>query len=319
MSLAAWIVLAGLASAGAAPPPTTHYQLRWVRAPGAEACVDSGELADRVGARLGRAAFDGTGATAVVIEAEVRPIAAGWHVAIAMRGPDGEARGARELDQVGADCHVVDEPLALVLALMIDLDAASSSAPPPPVPPPPPPPSPRAARPVPWRAEATFTGAAGLGVLAGASVGARVTVAIDAPQVWPVVVGASWWAPDQRDAGGAQGVALRAWQVGAAVCTPARRLGPIRLTGCGGGELGRLAALGVGFDRNHRVAATLALATLTGRAAIAVGGPAFVVVDLGVEVPLLRPRFVVADGGTMVVHQVAPASMIGALGVGVRF
>lgn len=318
MGAAAWILLAALAEVGGAPP-SAGYRLAWTRAPGGEACIDADALAEQVSARLGRRVFDGAGERAVVIDAEVGPGEGGWQVRVTVRGPDGELRGARELAQPGDDCRAIDQPLALVLALIIDLDAASAA------PPPAPgsttttaiaPPRPRADR---WRGEATLVAGAGLGVVPGAGVGARVTLAVDAPGLWPVVVGAAWWREGEASAGGDERVRLRPRQLDAAVCAPGRDVGAARMTGCAGGGLRRIDARGLGFDRNHDVSALVPVAALAARAAVDLPAHAFVAAELGVELPLARPRFVFDDGGTMVLHRVAPASLAGALGVGVRF
>lgn len=313
----AWLVLAAQLAGGAPAPPPVSYRLRWIRAPGAEACIDAAALADRVGARLGRPVFDGAGPAAVVIDAGVEPGATGWRATIIVRGPDGLARGARQLDQPGPDCHALDEPLTLVLALMIDLDATSTpldGATPPP------PPRPR----TPWRGEVALAAAAGLGVVPALGGGGRVAVTIDAPWLWPVVVGGAWWADGRRvPAGASQGVRLRPRQVDAALCPPAWRRGRVRLAGCGGGALARVDAAGIGFDRNHAVTATVVSAAVAGRAALDLVGPVFVAAELTGEVRLNRPRFVVDDdgdgGGSVELYRVAPVAIRAGLGLGVRF
>ena len=103
------------------------------------------------------------------------------------------------------------------------------------------------------------------------------------------------------------------------MCTPAWRIGGARVAGCGGGGVARIDAVGVGFDRNRAATAIVPVAALSGRTAVDLPGPAFVAAEVGVEVPLTRPRFVFADGGAMVLHQLAPAALVGALGLGVRF
>ena len=98
MSGATWIVLAALGGAGTVGPGPTPYELRWTRAPGAERCIEAGELAERVAERLGRRVFGGAPGAAVVIDGEVRPGGAGWLVTVRVRGPGGEERGARDLE-----------------------------------------------------------------------------------------------------------------------------------------------------------------------------------------------------------------------------
>ena len=321
-SAAAWLVLAiviGAAAPVVAAPAPARYELLWRHAPGAEACIAAPVLADVVSARLGRPAFDGPGVTAVVIEGEVAPTATGWHVALAIRGADGAARGARELDVAGADCRAIDEPLALVLALIVDPDAGAGA-------PPPPPPAPivavidapKGAPPVePWRAEAAVTGAVGRGALPGTHVGARLAIVVDSPRLWPVAFAVGWWAPGEIDLDGGRRVRLGRWQARLGVCTPTRSLGRARVAGCAGGEVARIDARAVGFDSNRQTAATLGLAALAARGTVELTRAAFVVAEIGVEVPLTRPRFF--DDAGALLYRAAPAAMIGGLGLGVRF
>jgi hypothetical protein len=293
---------------------STSYELRWQRAPGAEACVEARELGTAVGARVGREVFADAGGAALVIDGEVRPTVDGWHVAIAVHDRAGAARGGRELDVAGADCRAIDEPLTLVLALIVDPEGTWGA---------PTPPVERAAtdpsaRRSPWRIDAAVLGAAGLEVLPGADVGARLAVTLDPPAWWPIALTVGWWAPTEQPVGGAAGgVRIGRWQAGAAVCTPAWRRGRAGLAGCAGGAVARVAAGGVGFVDDQRASALAGLATVTGRATVELRRSAFALLEVGAEVAVVRPRFV-DDAGTTV-YRVAPAAAVAALGVGVRF
>ncbi len=313
---AAWLALATAGSAGAqpAPQPAVAYELHWTRAPGAESCIDARELARAVSAWLGRQVFEGEGGGTVVIDGRIEPTAAGWTVAIAIRDPDGVARGAREIELDGADCRAIDESLVLVLGLIVDPDGGG-----PPVPrvtirngPPVAPPEPA------WRFEASLSGAAGLGVLPGGRAGARLSVGVDPPRMWPIAIGLGWWPPGETAASAPdRRVSLSRWQASAVLSTPVWRRGRLRLSLNGGGMVAQLAARGLGFDRDRDVRATIGIATLAGRAAFDLVRTAFVTADVGAEVPLTRPRFS-EDDGTLV-YRVAPASIVATLGVGVRF
>lgn len=289
------------------------YELQWQRAPGAEACIEARELGAAVGARVGREVFAGAEAAALVIDGEVRPAADGWHVAIAIRDRAGAARGGRELDIAGADCRAIDEPLTLVLALIVDPEGTWGA---------PTPPVEGAAtdarmRRPPWRIDAAVLGVAGLEVLPGASVGARLAVTLDPPAWWPIALTVDWWAPTEEPVGGAVGVRLGRWQAGAAVCTPAWRRGRAGLGGCAGGAVARVAADGVGSVDDQQASALAGLATVAGRATVELRRSAFALLVVGAEVAVVRPRFV-DDAGTTV-YRVAPTAAVAALGVGVRF
>lgn len=313
MLVAAWIALATLAGIDGAAA-SASYELHWRRAPGAEACVGARELADAVGARVGRPVFDGPGDAVGLIDGLVRPTDGGWHVTLAIVGPDGASRGTRELELDGADCRAIDESLTLVLALIVDPDAAwgpepavSRSAVRPAAP----------ATPAPWRADAILTGAAARGVLPGTTIGARIVLGVDPPRMWPIALGMSWWSPELEDVAGGQSVELRRWQAGLSLCSPTVSVGPATVAGCGGGQVARVHARGMGWNANREARTTLGLAALTGRATVDVGGPVFAVLEVEGELALVRPRFL--DDAEEVVYQVSPVSAFGAVGMGVRF
>lgn len=299
-----------LAAAGTAAAPGPAYELRWTRAPGAEACIDGHELAAAVDAWLGRAVFGPAGGRAVTIDGTIAPSAGGWRVAIAVRDPDGAARGARDTELGGVDCRALDESLVLILGLIVDPDGSGGEPAPVRVAPP------AMAEPR-WRFEAGLSGAGARGVLPGLAAGARLAIGVDPPGMWPIAIGAGWWAPDEAAVGTGRSVELARWQVGVAVSTPAWRAGRARLSVAGGGAVARIAARGLGFEHDREGLATMAVASLVGRGAIDLAGPVFATAELGAEVPLSRPAFA-ADDGAMV-YRVAPVSVVAALGAGVRF
>lgn len=298
-------MIAGLVAAavGATSPPV--YELRWTRAAGAEGCVDREALAARVAERLGRPVFV-AGAGAVVVDASVAPATEGWQVDLVVRGVDGVVRGERSLALAGGDCRAIDEPLALILALLVDLDARAT------VPPPP-------TSTTRWRGEASLTVGAGVGVMPGVGPGVRGQVRLAAPGLWPVAFGGSWWPARERAARVAgEGATLVGWAIDVGVCPLAGRRGRVALGACARVALGRLDVRGHGFDSDREASATLVLPAAAGRAALAVGGVE-VIAEVSIDVPLTRPRFVFADPATMVLHRVAPVAGSAALGLGLHF
>lgn len=99
--------------------------LSWLRMPGADKCVATQPLARAVEERLGRAVFVSASQADLSVEGRIekRP-AGGWHAVITVRDASGKTLGTRELDRPDASCDAMTEPLALVVAVMIDPDAA---------------------------------------------------------------------------------------------------------------------------------------------------------------------------------------------------
>ena len=136
--------------------------LSWVRLPGAEACVATQALARAVEERLGREVFVSAAQADVSVEGRIEPKRGGWHAVLTLRDAKGALLGTREIDRPEPSCDAMTQPLALVIAVMIDPDAAMGKREPPkkeepppkvetkivvqreevlvPVPPPPPPP-----------------------------------------------------------------------------------------------------------------------------------------------------------------------------------
>jgi hypothetical protein len=94
--------------------------LNWVRLTGAEACLASAQLAERVEARVGRVLFVTPDDAEVFVDGFVRKAAAqGWDVTLDVSDPDGHVLGKREMHFDGGDCAVIDEGVALVIAVTL--------------------------------------------------------------------------------------------------------------------------------------------------------------------------------------------------------
>jgi hypothetical protein len=107
------------------------FALNWVRGPGAEACISSSELADRVEQLLGpvfRAPDDASRA----IEGLITKASSGtgFHVQIHVVDRGGEILGERSFSSDAPSCETVSAPILLVVALMIDPSASERGLPP---------------------------------------------------------------------------------------------------------------------------------------------------------------------------------------------
>ncbi|MBA3500509.1 MAG: hypothetical protein H0T65_09060 [Deltaproteobacteria bacterium] len=321
MTRLGFVVIGMLLLHRAAHADSARHVLLWTRAPAADACIDAPTLMAAVDARLGRSVFTEQKDAAIVIEAHVRPIERGWHVAISVRGSDGTLTGQRELEEPAADCRALDDALVLVLALIVDPDAAMRDSPPPPppsLPPPPPapvlapvsPPTPAA----PWRFEASVSLIGGGLVIPGPSVGGALRVIVDPPRVPPIGLRGTFWREgDERD--DARGVHVRLLTVGLAVCPAVWRLAL-----CGGIEVGRMAGTGFGFDRSQQSVAIVTYATIEPRLAVPLSSRFTLVGAIGAWIPLVRPRFVFEQAGTaMLQYQPPPVAVVGHVGLAMLF
>lgn len=94
--------------------------LNWVRLPGAESCISSAALAQKVETRVGRVLFVAVGEAGLFVDGHVQPRPEqGWDVTLELSEPQGKVLGRREMQFDAGDCSVVDEAVALVIAVTL--------------------------------------------------------------------------------------------------------------------------------------------------------------------------------------------------------
>src|SRR5688500_19747658 len=94
--------------------------------PGADACIATQPLARAVEERLGRETFVSAAQADLSVEGRIeKNPKGGWRAVITMRDPKGALLGTREVERDDASCDAMSEPLALIIAVMIDPDAAT--------------------------------------------------------------------------------------------------------------------------------------------------------------------------------------------------
>lgn len=118
------------AAQASAPRATAH--LTYERAPGAESCIEEGELRARVADRLGHDPFVAASTTA--IEVRVAREDGKWLAQLTAE-KDGRPAGARALSSDASRCDDLAETLALTLSVLLDphgplADATPREAPP---------------------------------------------------------------------------------------------------------------------------------------------------------------------------------------------
>jgi hypothetical protein len=116
-------VISARASAHAAQPA-----LHWVRARGAESCIDPIALAHRVEAFTGPV-FVAASAAELSLTGEVTPEGKGFRVRIALSGVDGRVRGERIVRGQESDCRRLDPAIAFIMALTLDPSLSLADAP----------------------------------------------------------------------------------------------------------------------------------------------------------------------------------------------
>jgi hypothetical protein len=298
--------------------------LSWVRMPGAESCVATQDLAQRVEARLGRPVFVSAAQADVSVEGLIEPAGPGrgYRAMLTLRDAHGAALGTRELARADASCDAMREPLALVIAVMIDPDAAlgpkaqptvsvpTPEAPPPvviekpvyiAVPSPPAPPKPT------WNVEVGAGFASTVGLLPNVGFGIAASGLVTPPGLFPFEgFGAAWFDDPTTTSSGSVSVSFL--EVGGGLC-PLHYEGPrLHVALCGLGELGLLTGRVSGGSPDRPLYLGVAV---EGRLAVRLVGPLALRAGVSPTVPL-TPRHI--DG-----FRLADVAAVADVGLGLLF
>jgi hypothetical protein len=310
--------------------------LEVTRAAGAEACIDAPHLTKTVEARLKRAVFAGSGSAPLSLSVELSQRDGAWVAKVRIADHLGPL-GQRELSSEARHCSALDDSLALVVALLVDTPPARDPATIPSPEPvasaqPAPKAAPTAAAPTPLvlppdtasprepvRFGARATGALAFGLLPGVGPGIDLAAAARFPSGLRVrVLGELFFEQSASLDNGENGGTFSALRGGSELC--GFSFGPRQLSFelCGGQMLGRLAASGVGFDRNADAAQLIVSLAAGADARLPLTEDLGLVLAARAEVPLSRDRFTgrQADGTTAVIFQ--PAPLLGVLKFGLE-
>lgn len=258
-----------------APPPLTAY-LDYERGAGAQGCVAPGALREGVEQRLGRDVFVDRDAADMTVQIRAAREGQRFKVRIELVDRDGVTRGRRRLDTRARHCSALDDSLALVVALAVDIAVQSRivepSVPAPDVPPPstPAPAAPLAAPPVPetgleipetvhaprateseplrWRA--SIGGALASGVLPSAAAGMQARLELEPARFWPIGVDVTFWHGQRLGEAAGADFALRTLKLDVCPWTLERARWALLI--CASELVGIIEADGFGFDRSPR-------------------------------------------------------------------
>lgn len=322
---------------GAEKVPPRTSSLSWIRLSGAEDCVSTQDLARDVEARLRRSVFVSAAQADVSVEGHIEPKGSGkgWNATIALRDAKGTLLGTRELRRDDpSSCAELREPLALIVAVMIDPDAAlggegqrHETAPREPVvianpqhdaaevlPPRPTPAPPQ------WKFDGGASLIAGLGLLPNAGLGVYGGGLLEPPHLIPLQGFGAVWLDNTASTEGPGRATFSLMFLGGGLCPLTWRTSRVSAYGCANGHLGLIKSHGEGFDVPASDERKPYLAgALEGRVSIRLFGPIALRAAVSVAAPLLRDTFEYrrADGTSAKLFQMAPVVGTADFGFGV--
>ncbi len=280
-------------------------RLIW-RAPAGSGCIAATDLEGAVEERLRRRVF--AARADVVVEGRVERTEGTWTARLEMRTERGEPIGTREIRSEAESCSGLDESLALVVALMIDVSEERIRLRIPV----------RRERTRGWHLQTEVGGATALGWLPGFALGLRIGLSVDPPWGWPVLVDGVAWA-DERVSDAQGGADLEGRQAAVAVCPPIVRGRRLGVAACVGGGAAAIRATGYDFLDNDDGAAVLAFVSAGLRGSFRLAGPLMMEAGVAGTAPLVRHRFFYEDpaGVQRVLYRMHAVAGIATLGLGV--
>ena len=292
------------------------------------ACDRSAELERNVAAYLGRDAFEAN--APVTIRVGLRRASEDQAIVaeISKIGEDGKVVGVRTVSG-GATCETLDDPLTLVVALMLDAPLEEQTPAPPPTPEPVAPPEPKELEerePVavdpssedPNREPGFTLLSAGvsssIGLLPFPNVGPRLQVDLKPRHFWGIALGGTALLASHTDLPGSGALDFRSVLAGAALCPLDTLSDRDWFAVCGGLDLAWLEAEGSGLSPHRRRNDWTLSPTLRMQAAKQLVGPILLGGTLGVSFPISRNRYLYRDvaGSSHLAFEVAsPALVLG--------
>jgi hypothetical protein len=326
--LGAGLLASAFVAAQPEPAPAL-LALDYERAAGAAHCLAPAALARAVEQRLGRKVFVPQARAKLQAHVRAERLAHGFRIDVELFDGAGRSLGKRQLRTGARHCSALDDSLALVVSLAVDVAASpepeqTAGAAAPALPEPPAPVAletpidvpagtyaPRAS----WQLAPALGGLASGGFLPGLGLGGAFELELRPPAFWALWLRAALWQP--RRIGGAQGVELSAQTLELGVCPWRFELAGVEARWCAEQLIGRVAMQGFGFDRDQSGAGASFGLGLTG-ALRQHFGDWFISVSGSLLAPVVQRRYFYVDGGDIVLHDPAPVWAFGSLSVGLE-
>ena len=282
-------------------------------------------------AYLGRDAFEANAPLTIRIGLRRGPDDRAIIADISKIGEDGKVVGVRTVSG-GSNCETLDEPLTLVVALMLDAPPDEPEAAPPPTPqplPPPPPepepepvatdPSPEDANQAPGFALISAGVGSSVGLVPFPNLGPRLQVELKPRGFWGISLGGLALLGSHTDLPGSGAIDFRLLQVGAALCPLDTLHDRTWFALCGGLDILWFEAEGSDLSPHRRKSDWALSPSLRLQAARQLAGQVLIGGTLGVSFPISRNRYTYQDvaGASHLAFQVASPAL--ELGVFVAF
>ncbi|MBX3131737.1 MAG: hypothetical protein KF718_33780 [Polyangiaceae bacterium] len=288
-------------------------------------CTAGASLEKLVSARLGRSPFVQGGAD-LVVRLEYSRDAERYLARIQLYAPRSRPLGVRELRTAGPRCAELEESLALVVALLVDVPRSTVLD------------EPEQSGPMPTRTlylppedggeergpalTFSFGGVASAGLVPFPGLGVEGLALVHGPGRTAFGVSLAWWAARREERPGAgAGTEIRALSVATDLCPWRLDSGDHFLHPCASVRVTRLGYAGFGFDSN-RSGDSLVLGMGVGVLGfLRLSGPVGLTASLAAEGAVLRDRFGHQSGAGDFepLFRPAPVSVLASLGIGLSF
>ncbi len=311
------------AVARAEPTAARSSSLSWIRLEGAESCVATQDLAREVEGRLGRNVFVSASQADVSVEGHIAPQkgAPGFRAEITIRDNKGTLLGTRELVHAGA-CAEMHEPLAFIIAVMIDPDAKLVDPKAPPLDPPNTlPVEPQIPAVVSWRFDAAASGVAAFGLLPNVGFGVTAGGILEPPRFLALEGAGTIWFDGTTQAGNGK-LTFSLLSLSGGLCPLTFHSKRFHAYGCASAHIGLMRVRSTGFTVPKADNFSLFLAgALEARATVRIAGPISLRAGASFLVPVMRDRFTYSSntGAEIEAFQMSPVAAIADVGFGVVF
>lgn len=267
--------------------------LLWHRSASAAECLDAAALSDAVQASLHRAVFVPKTQADLTIDVNLdQPEVEHWSATLDLHRRDGHNLGHRELNLRAPHCSAINEQLALVVSLMVDVTKESVQAAAPPA-------DAHTVQPMParpetasatWRKRLFLLGDARVGQMPSLGRGLGVSGELGPTRGWLATLGAALWVPAQTQAALA-GAKFRLVTVNASLCATHVWQARLESAWCLGQQLGWLEAQAFGYDVNRTSSALFYDLTFKMRTIWWATSAFGVQLGLGAGVPLVQDDY----------------------------